>query len=164
MTKDSNAADAARLAFLLNELRLPAIKLLWPDIAAQAEKQGWPAARFLAAFAEHELAQRAMRRTERHLIEARLLTAWQAPARRSRMSYQPTGSASERSPAPAGCASRAMTKRSVVSRDRRSSAGIITTWPATSWPISFLSWATWLLRSWASVEKRGYAICADLLR
>lgn len=72
MTTDSNAADAARLAFLLNELRLPAIKLLWPDIAAQADKQGWPAARFLAALTEHELAQRAMRRTERHLLEARL--------------------------------------------------------------------------------------------
>jgi len=72
MTKDPNAADAARLAFLLNELRLPAIKLLWPDIAAQADQQGWPAARFLAALAEHELAQRAMRRTERHLLEARL--------------------------------------------------------------------------------------------
>ena len=72
MTTDSNAADAARLAFLLNELRLPAIKLLWPDIAAQADKQGWPAARFLTALAEHELAQRAMRRTERHLLEAHL--------------------------------------------------------------------------------------------
>ncbi len=72
MTTNSNAADAARLAFLLNELRLPAIKLLWPDIAAQADKQGWPAARFLAALTEHELAQRAMRRTERHLLEARL--------------------------------------------------------------------------------------------
>jgi len=72
MTKDSNAADAARLAFLLNELRLPAIKDLWPDIAAQSDKEGWPAARFLAALAEHELAQRAMRRTERHLLEARL--------------------------------------------------------------------------------------------
>ena len=72
MTKDSNAADAARLAFLLNELRLPAIKQLWPDIAALSDKEGWPAARFLAALAEHELAQRAMRRTERHLLEARL--------------------------------------------------------------------------------------------
>ena len=72
MTTDSNAADAVRLAFLLNELRLPAIKLLWPDIAAQADKQGWPAARFLTALAEHELAQRAMRRTERHLLEAHL--------------------------------------------------------------------------------------------
>ncbi len=72
MTTNSNAADAARLAFLLNELRLPAIKLLWPDIAAQADKQGWPAARFLTALAEHELAQRAMRRTERHLLEAHL--------------------------------------------------------------------------------------------
>ena len=47
MTRN-NAADAARLAFLLNELRLPAIKHLWPDLAAQSDKEGWPAARFLA--------------------------------------------------------------------------------------------------------------------
>ncbi len=33
---------------------------------------GWPAARFLAALAEHEIAERARRRIERHLDEARL--------------------------------------------------------------------------------------------
>jgi DNA replication protein DnaC len=66
------AADAARLAFLLNELRLPSIKHLWPDLAAQADKEAWPAARFLAALAEHELADRERRRIERHLLEAHL--------------------------------------------------------------------------------------------
>ena len=66
------AADAARVAFLLGELRLPTIKQLWPDIAAQSDKEGWPAARFLAALAEHELADRERRRTERHLLDARL--------------------------------------------------------------------------------------------
>jgi DNA replication protein DnaC len=66
------AADAARLAFLLTELRLPAIKHLWPDLAAQADKGGWPAARFLAAITEHEFVERERRRTERHLLEARL--------------------------------------------------------------------------------------------
>ena len=64
--------DTARLSLLLNELRLPAIKTLWPQFAEQADKEGWPAARFLAAIAEHELAERDRRRIERHLAEARL--------------------------------------------------------------------------------------------
>jgi DNA replication protein DnaC len=74
MTGNNNqqAADAARLAFLLNELRLPAIKHLWPDLAAQSDRQGWPAARFLTAITEHELAERERRRVERHLLDARL--------------------------------------------------------------------------------------------
>src|SRR3954452_5108554 len=65
--------DAARLGLALGELRLPAIKLIWPDFAARADKEGWPAARFLAALAEHEMAERASRRIQRHLDEARLL-------------------------------------------------------------------------------------------
>jgi DNA replication protein DnaC len=65
--------DAARLGLLLNELRLPAIKLMWARFAEQADKEGWPAARFLAALTEHELAERDRRRIERHLAEARLL-------------------------------------------------------------------------------------------
>jgi DNA replication protein DnaC len=65
--------DAARLSLLLNELRLPAIKVMWPQFAEQADKEGWPAARFLAAITEHELAERDRRRIERHLAEARLL-------------------------------------------------------------------------------------------
>ena len=38
----------------------------------QADKEGWPAGRFLAALAEHEIAERSRRRLERHLAEARL--------------------------------------------------------------------------------------------
>jgi DNA replication protein DnaC len=57
---------------LLNELRLPAIKRAWTRFAEQADKEGWPAARFLAAIAEHELVERARRRIERPLAEARL--------------------------------------------------------------------------------------------
>jgi DNA replication protein DnaC len=70
--KNAHNVDAARLSLLLNELRLPAIKTLWPQFAEQADKEGWPAARFLAAIAEHELAERDRRRMERHLAEARL--------------------------------------------------------------------------------------------
>lgn len=71
--KTNPAVDAAKLSLLLNELRLPAIKLIWPQFAGQADKEGWPAARFLAALTEHELAERDRRRIERHLAEARLL-------------------------------------------------------------------------------------------
>ena len=70
--KTTNPVDAARLALLLVELRLPAVKPVWADLAAQADKEGWPAARFLAALAEHEAAERGRRRIERHLAEARL--------------------------------------------------------------------------------------------
>ena len=70
--KTANAIDTARVELLLAELRLPALKLVWADLAAQADKEGWPAARFLAALAEHEMAERARRRIERHLAEARL--------------------------------------------------------------------------------------------
>lgn len=66
------AIDAQRLSLMLNELRLPTIKHLWSDFAAQADKEGWPASRFLAALAEHELAERDRRRIERHLAEAHL--------------------------------------------------------------------------------------------
>jgi len=68
----ANTVDTARLNLLLNELRLPAIKVLWPQFAEQSDKEGWPAARFLAAIAEHEIAERGRRRIERHLVEARL--------------------------------------------------------------------------------------------
>ena len=68
----TQAVDAARLSLLLNELRLPAIKTVWPQFAEQADKEGWPAARFLVTIAEHELAERGRRRIERHLAEARL--------------------------------------------------------------------------------------------
>jgi DNA replication protein DnaC len=64
--------DEARLGLLLGELRLPGIKHIWTSFAERADKEGWPAARFLAALAEHELAERARRRIERHLTEARL--------------------------------------------------------------------------------------------
>ena len=70
--KTTDPVDAARLALLLAELRLPAVKLVWADLAAQADKEGWPAARFLAVLAEHEMAERSRRRIERHLAEAKL--------------------------------------------------------------------------------------------
>ena len=41
--------DEARLGLLLGELRLPGIKHIWSRFAERADKEGWPAARFLAA-------------------------------------------------------------------------------------------------------------------
>ncbi len=72
MSTAANTVDTARLNLLLNELRLPAVKVLWPQFAEQSDKEGWPAARFLATIAEHEIAERGRRRVERHLVEARL--------------------------------------------------------------------------------------------
>ncbi len=69
----SQTIDEARLTLLLNDLRLPDIKQGWAAFAERADKEGWPAARFLAALAEHEIAERDRRRIERHLVEARLL-------------------------------------------------------------------------------------------
>jgi DNA replication protein DnaC len=65
--RTTDPGDAARIELLLAELRLPAIKLVWASLAAQADKEGWPAGRFLAALAEHEIAERSRRRLERHL-------------------------------------------------------------------------------------------------
>jgi DNA replication protein DnaC len=72
MTMNNPATDAGRLALMLGELRLPTITRVWPGLAETADREGWPAARFLAALAEHELADRARRRIERHLADARL--------------------------------------------------------------------------------------------
>jgi DNA replication protein DnaC len=64
--------DATRLPLLLHELRLPAISRLWREFADRADKEGWPAAQFLSALAELEIAERGRRRIERHLTQARL--------------------------------------------------------------------------------------------
>jgi len=70
--KDGNKIDAARIELLLGELRLSGVKLVWAALAETADKEGWPAARFLAALAEQEMVERSRRRFQRHLEEARL--------------------------------------------------------------------------------------------
>jgi DNA replication protein DnaC len=64
--------DTARLPVLLTQLRLPTVALLWPTLTETADRESWPAAKTLAALMEHEVAERARRRTARHLLEARL--------------------------------------------------------------------------------------------
>lgn len=73
MKGNNKTVDAAKLTLLLNELRLPAIKTMWPQFSQRADKEGWPAARLLITLAEQELAERDRRRIARHLNEARLL-------------------------------------------------------------------------------------------
>src|SRR2546430_17245457 len=70
--RTTDPGDAARIELLLAELRLPAVKQVWAALAAQADKESWPAGRFLAALAGLEIPERARRRPERHLAEARL--------------------------------------------------------------------------------------------
>lgn len=69
---DSLQVDTARLPLLLHELRLPTIAAMWQQFTDRADREGWPAARLLATLAELELADRAQRRIQRHLVEARL--------------------------------------------------------------------------------------------
>jgi DNA replication protein DnaC len=69
---DSITVDTARLPLLLGELRLPTVGKLWQAFTERADREGWPSARLLATLAELELAERAQRRIQRHLLEARL--------------------------------------------------------------------------------------------
>jgi DNA replication protein DnaC len=69
---DSITVDAARLPLLLGELRLPTVAKLWQTFTERADREGWPSARLLATLAEFELAERAQRRVQRHLLEAQL--------------------------------------------------------------------------------------------
>ncbi len=50
--------DTARPPLLPHELRLTAIARLWPEFAERADKESWPAARFLSGLAELEIAER----------------------------------------------------------------------------------------------------------
>jgi DNA replication protein DnaC len=64
--------EPARTALMLHELRLPTIARLWPELAERSDKEGWPAGRFLGNLLEHEVAERAKRRIERHRAESQL--------------------------------------------------------------------------------------------
>ena len=74
--------DEARLGLLLGELRLPGIKLIWSRFAERADKEGWPAAWFLVAVAEHELAERERSPSGLNRWRLRWLTASSATSRR----------------------------------------------------------------------------------
>ena len=71
-THASRTVDVHALPVMLTGLRLPSFHRHWPALAERADKEGWPAARFLAALAELELAERETRRIRRHLMEFHL--------------------------------------------------------------------------------------------
>ena len=64
--------DVHALPVMLTALRLPSFHTHWSSLAERADKEGWPAARFLAALADVEIAERETRRIQRHLAESRL--------------------------------------------------------------------------------------------
>ncbi len=67
MPDDSaNTVDGVKLALMLSELRLPTMRALWERFAERSDAEGWPAARFLAVLAEHELAERGSLRSGSH--------------------------------------------------------------------------------------------------
>ena len=68
----ARTVDVHVLPAMLTALRLPSFHRHWPTMAERADTEGWPAARFLAALAELEIAERETRRIRRHLIESRL--------------------------------------------------------------------------------------------
>jgi len=66
------SSEHGRTSLMLSELRLPTIGRLWAEFAERSDKESWPASRFLGALLEHELAERAKRRLERHRVESQL--------------------------------------------------------------------------------------------
>jgi DNA replication protein DnaC len=68
----ARAIDVHALPARLTALRPPSFHRHWQALAERADQEGWPAARFLAALAEIELAERDTRRIRRHLLEANL--------------------------------------------------------------------------------------------
>jgi DNA replication protein DnaC len=64
--------EPGRNAMMLGELRLPTIGRLWSEFAQRSDKEAWPAGRFLGGLLEHELAERAKRRIDRHRVESEL--------------------------------------------------------------------------------------------
>ena len=59
------ASSGAAVPLMLTELRLPTIKRLWADLAAQSNREGWPAERLLHTLLGHEMAERETRRLAR---------------------------------------------------------------------------------------------------
>jgi len=72
MTALRTAADAARLPIMLADLRLPTIRRLWPEVAEQSNREGWPAERFLGILLEHEMSEREARRLARARADSHL--------------------------------------------------------------------------------------------
>lgn len=64
--------EPGRNALMLGKLCLPTIGRLWSEFAERSDKEGWPAGRFLGTMLQHEVAERAGRRLQRHRDESQL--------------------------------------------------------------------------------------------
>ena len=67
-----SAIETATLPMMLTELRLPTIKRLWPALAEQSNREGWPAERLLHTLLGHEMAERETRRLARARADSQL--------------------------------------------------------------------------------------------
>jgi len=67
----SGMADG-RLGLMLSELRLPTVKRLAHDLCEQSDREGWTGRRLIEALLEHEVAEREIRRIDRHRAESQL--------------------------------------------------------------------------------------------
>lgn len=65
-------AHAAAVPMMLTELRLPTIRAQWHSLAETANREAWPAERFLSTLLDMEIAEREIRRVERHRSESQL--------------------------------------------------------------------------------------------
>lgn len=65
-------AHGAALPLMLTELRLPTIRAQWQSVAEAANRESWPAERFLSTLLDMEMAEREIRRIERHRNESQL--------------------------------------------------------------------------------------------
>ena len=68
---DTSGSGAA-VPLMLTELRLPTIKRLWAELAAQSNREGWPAERLLHTLLGYEMAQRETRRLARARADSQL--------------------------------------------------------------------------------------------
>lgn len=68
---DTSGSGAA-VPLMLTELRLPTIKRLWVELAAQSNREGWPAERLLHTLLGYEMAQRETRRLARARADSQL--------------------------------------------------------------------------------------------
>ena len=71
MNTAATVADG-RLGLMLSELRLPTVKRLAHDLCEQSDREGWTGRRLIEALLEHEVAEREIRRIDRHRAESQL--------------------------------------------------------------------------------------------
>lgn len=72
MSAATTTGADGRLGLMLSELRLPTVKRLAHDLCEQSDREGWPGRRLIEALLEHEVAEREIRRIDRHRAESQL--------------------------------------------------------------------------------------------